>query len=82
MVFPLVKFYETALTYHSPDPGRPLLPFLPVGAAPLMVVPALAAWVSDQDFQGVAPDYEQYRIFPAWSSDDCQLAADRRRQLA
>jgi len=47
-----------------------------------MVVPALAAWVSGQVFQAVAPDYEQYRIFPAWSSDDCQLAADRRRQLA
>ena len=80
---PLVKLYETALTCHSPDPGRPLLPFLLVGAAPLMVVPALAAWVAGQvSLEVVVQDYEQSLIFPAWSSDDCRLAADRRRQLS
>jgi len=46
----------------------------------VVVVPALAAWVADLVSQAVAQDYEQCLIFPAWSSDDYQLAADRRRQ--
>jgi hypothetical protein len=46
-----------------------------------MVVSALAAWVADLVSRAVmAQDYEQCRILQVWSSGDCRLAADRRRQ--